>query len=355
MAYHKKTWTDRKVEYPNRRIITDIDSGEEKTVTITRDEGEVEAPGDLLNAANLNDLENRIEAGINSGGGGGSTVVVEQIQTTGTKIAKITVDGEGTDLYAPNRGGSTVTVKTIQKSGNKLATITVNGVGNDLYSPLPPDPGTKVVANPSGTSSTNLAKVKIDDAIYNIPSGPTVVANPSGPASTDLNSLQVGNVIYDIPSGGGGTNEVIEALKYTYAELSREPYDEEYNYYYMYLDVTGGGGCECESSCEASLEEPVNEGEGDDEDPNNCSGIIKFYYNYDHAYWIFITTAQATDEWKIWWGSIDDEDRRHIIYQDSGLVTNKLIYVPIQAHFEILYNSDYPPSIKAPGATVMYS
>ena len=39
-----------------------------------------------------------------TGGGSGSTVVVEQIQTTGTKIATITVDGDETDLYAPSGG-----------------------------------------------------------------------------------------------------------------------------------------------------------------------------------------------------------------------------------------------------------
>lgn len=41
----------------------------------------------------------------NGGGGGGSTVTVTQIQSTGTKIATITVDGNGTDLYAPSGGG----------------------------------------------------------------------------------------------------------------------------------------------------------------------------------------------------------------------------------------------------------
>lgn len=37
--------------------------------------------------------------------GGGSTVSVTQIQTTGTKIATISVDSVDTDLYAPNGGG----------------------------------------------------------------------------------------------------------------------------------------------------------------------------------------------------------------------------------------------------------
>ena len=37
------------------------------------------------------------------GGGGGSTVEVEAIQTTGTKIATISVDDVDTDLYAPSQ------------------------------------------------------------------------------------------------------------------------------------------------------------------------------------------------------------------------------------------------------------
>lgn len=43
---------------------------------------------------------------VTGGGGGGSTVTVQQIQTSGIKIATITVDGNGTDIYAPSGGGS---------------------------------------------------------------------------------------------------------------------------------------------------------------------------------------------------------------------------------------------------------
>lgn len=38
--------------------------------------------------------------------GGGSTVLWNQIQATGTKIAEVTIDGNSTDVYAPNGGGS---------------------------------------------------------------------------------------------------------------------------------------------------------------------------------------------------------------------------------------------------------
>lgn len=44
--------------------------------------------------------------GPGTSGGGGSTVVWNQIVTTGTKIATITIDGETTDVYAPNGGGA---------------------------------------------------------------------------------------------------------------------------------------------------------------------------------------------------------------------------------------------------------
>lgn len=51
---------------------------------------------------NLHDAFADIAANIEEGGGGGSTVEVTPIVTEGTKIATITVDDVGTDLYAPN-------------------------------------------------------------------------------------------------------------------------------------------------------------------------------------------------------------------------------------------------------------
>lgn len=60
------------------------------------------------------------------GGGSGSTVSVTQIQSTGTKIATITVDGVGTDLYAPEGGsGGSGTIEgdaTVKWAGKTLTT-----------------------------------------------------------------------------------------------------------------------------------------------------------------------------------------------------------------------------------------
>ena len=116
----------------------------------------------------MNNLEARIEAGIASGGsGGGSVVEVTPIQTTGTKIASISVDGVASDLYAPENGGggSNVSVDQIQTSGTKIATITVDDLATDLYAPE----NTPIVPNPSGSATAHLETVEIDGNIYDIP------------------------------------------------------------------------------------------------------------------------------------------------------------------------------------------
>ena len=61
-----------------------------------------------------------------SGGGSGSTVSVDQIQTTGNKIASVTVDGDKTDLYSPK-----ATVSQTVTAGTKIASVD----NTDIYVP----------------------------------------------------------------------------------------------------------------------------------------------------------------------------------------------------------------------------
>lgn len=58
----KKTWKNRIAEYINRRRLT-MEDGSTNLVTVARDEGTISQEGDAFNAANMNDLEDRIEAG----------------------------------------------------------------------------------------------------------------------------------------------------------------------------------------------------------------------------------------------------------------------------------------------------
>ena len=69
-----------------------------------------------------------------------------------------------------------------------------------------------VEANPSEAPTGTLTKIKVNDVVYDVPTGgggggTTVIANPSGQAAADLEKLQVGNIIYGIPSGGGVSND----------------------------------------------------------------------------------------------------------------------------------------------------
>ena len=60
----------------------------------------------------------------------GDTVSVQQLQSTGTPIARISVNGVPTTIYAV---GSDVEVEPIKQSGDHIATITVGGVDYNIY------------------------------------------------------------------------------------------------------------------------------------------------------------------------------------------------------------------------------
>ena len=79
-----KPWTDAIEE-----AIEDID-------------GKLDAPETAGTAGQVLKLGSDLQPVWGNGGGGGSDVTVTPIQTTGTKIAEIDVDGTTSDLYAPN-------------------------------------------------------------------------------------------------------------------------------------------------------------------------------------------------------------------------------------------------------------
>lgn len=57
--FQKRQWNDRNVEHPSRRKLSQV-SGESNVYDVVRAEGTITEPGDAFNAANMNDLENRI-------------------------------------------------------------------------------------------------------------------------------------------------------------------------------------------------------------------------------------------------------------------------------------------------------
>ena len=60
MAFKKKTWIDRMVEFAGRRKITNVSTSAAQIIDVERAEGAVSQEGDALSAENMNDLEKRI-------------------------------------------------------------------------------------------------------------------------------------------------------------------------------------------------------------------------------------------------------------------------------------------------------
>ena len=84
MAFVKKTWKSRLSEYPNRRILTDENQVQTRVV-VSRDEGQVTEQGDAFSAANMNDLENRIQAAFGEDGYSQATLYAGQSTVTFTE------------------------------------------------------------------------------------------------------------------------------------------------------------------------------------------------------------------------------------------------------------------------------
>nr|DAW44983.1 MAG TPA: hypothetical protein [Bacteriophage sp.] len=124
--FEKKTWKDRITQYPARRKLINVESGEESTVDVSRDEGNISSAGTPFSATNMNDLENRIykmfPCSISNGGTGGSTA------TTARKNLDVM---HATFLY-DNYSGTNTTV-TLSDSANNYVFLDIHYMNDDQY------------------------------------------------------------------------------------------------------------------------------------------------------------------------------------------------------------------------------
>lgn len=114
MAFVKKTWVDREVEYPGRRTITDGE-GNITTVLIERADGTVYTQGDAFNATNMNDLETRI---YNFG------------DSTETAIADINSDMDDLELQVTDIDSDMHTTISINDSSSPYSIIFESGIAD---------------------------------------------------------------------------------------------------------------------------------------------------------------------------------------------------------------------------------
>lgn len=118
MAFAKKTWKARLVEFAGRRALKNVTTEETVIYDVTRNEGTVSQAGDAFSAANMNDLENRIESEFNNLNASGAITGYE-----------VTADGAYISYKNPSTGE---TVK--KKLGKTDRHVIKSGVGNGSFS-----------------------------------------------------------------------------------------------------------------------------------------------------------------------------------------------------------------------------
>lgn len=85
----------------------------------------------------------------------------EDVQRPMSRIEDLLIKGGG-------GGGTTVTITPTLSTGTKIADYTLNGEGGALYAP---DGGSDVEANPSGTATDALTKLRVGNDIYSVGGG----------------------------------------------------------------------------------------------------------------------------------------------------------------------------------------
>ena len=141
--------------------------------------------------------------------------------------------------------GSDVSVTQVQSSGTKIATITVDNVDTDLYAPTP----TEVEANPQGTGSTDLTKIGIDGTVYDIPTGGSGSSTLAGLTDVDLSSPTDGQgLVYDATNQkwvnddvGSGSLTAVEMDYEDWLELPQSEREDPTIEYFL-SNAPGGGG-----------------------------------------------------------------------------------------------------------------
>lgn len=86
------------------------------------------------------------------------------VYSSGDASKVLTVDSNGTLIWASAGGGDTVTWTQIVNSGTKIATISINGVPTDVYAPNGGGTGGHVIQNESGVDMAARANLQFKGA-----------------------------------------------------------------------------------------------------------------------------------------------------------------------------------------------
>lgn len=134
-------------------------------------------------------------------------VEVNAIQTTGVRIAQITVDGQSTDIFADQGGGggTNVSVTETLSSGTKVANILVDGQDNDIYVPTIPSNVSSFNNDAGYLTSSDLSGLASETYVDSSVS----THNSSGTAHTDIRN-SISAIEGKIPSAATSQNQLAD-------------------------------------------------------------------------------------------------------------------------------------------------
>lgn len=193
-----------------------------------------------------------IAAAIKNGGGSGS-VSWEQIVLTGTKIAEITINGEVTEVYAPNGGGSgsSVSWNEIQLTGVKIAEITIDGTTYDVYAPDPDASDIDYDNSTSGLVATNVQSAI--DEVYVETSANTGDINDLN-TEVGAHDTAIGNLQTAVASKAN--ESIIAPVEASLTASQSYAIGDQFIYsgtlYTATADITAGGTITIDGNCTAS-------------------------------------------------------------------------------------------------------
>lgn len=203
MAFQKKTWKSRKTEYPNRRMLTKED-GSAELVTVSREEGNISEEGDAFSPANMNGLEDRIEAGFAEQTE--KIVKIDELEREMGSLKKSVGDGKSTVANAITAQG----VSTATDASFQAMAANVTAAGNARYNAgvAATKVGTAVAANVlAGKTFTNASSVGGTGTMKDFTNSPaTITLEPVITKSDLVNGLAPvrkipDTVTYDITPG----------------------------------------------------------------------------------------------------------------------------------------------------------
>ena len=211
MAFTKKEWTDRVAEYINRRVLNKTD-GTQEVVTVERSEGDVSVEGDAFNAANMNDLEDRIEAAFS-----GIELTAEKVEydDTSTSLGSTTVQGAIEALKKFVSDGKSAIASAITKKGvSTSADATFAAMATNIANIPNANSGTYTPSSNGSAldmGATNTYRYVNTNTVYNsgYNSGRTLktIGSYSGNKSVTVSGLPSDAtcfaVVTSIPTSGG--------------------------------------------------------------------------------------------------------------------------------------------------------